>query len=155
MDIRAEHRSATFLLKYSFHYAVYYLYCRGEAGELRLGIRRAARPRNGLPDSIIKNQSSYPNVLSPVANALSSNGSFHVFYSPRYCCPHYLFSGGFGCIMKFWCFKVLNLIVIVLIEAPGYPKLQYILRSANNRNIEYKLVRDRNSSNTVSRNYDD
>ncbi|KAH6836527.1 auxin response factor 4 [Perilla frutescens var. hirtella] len=59
------------------------LFLRGEAGELRLGIRRAARPRNGLPDSIIKNQSSYPNVLSPVANAISSNGTFHVFYSPR------------------------------------------------------------------------
>ncbi|XP_041990877.1 auxin response factor 4-like isoform X3 [Salvia splendens] len=59
------------------------LFLRGEAGELRLGIRRAARPRNGLPDSIIKNQSSYPNVLSPVANAISSNNSFHVFYSPR------------------------------------------------------------------------
>ncbi|KAL0460681.1 UNVERIFIED_CONTAM: Auxin response factor 4 [Sesamum latifolium] len=55
----------------------------GEAGDLRLGIRRAARPRNGLPDSIIKNQNSYPNVLSPVANALSSNSTFPVFYSPR------------------------------------------------------------------------
>ncbi|KAL8516070.1 hypothetical protein ACS0TY_014666 [Phlomoides rotata] len=59
------------------------LFLRGEAGELRLGIRRAARPRNGLPDSVIKNQNSYPNVLSPVANTLSSNGTFPVFYSPR------------------------------------------------------------------------
>ncbi|KAK6141940.1 hypothetical protein DH2020_024313 [Rehmannia glutinosa] len=60
------------------------LFLRGESGELRLGIRRAARPRNGLPDSIIKNQNSYPGVLSPVAKALSSNGTFHVFCSPRY-----------------------------------------------------------------------
>ncbi|KAK4483151.1 hypothetical protein RD792_010331 [Penstemon davidsonii] len=59
------------------------LFLRGEDGDLRLGIRRAARPRNGLPDSIIKNQSSYANVLSQVANALSVNGTFHVFYSPR------------------------------------------------------------------------
>ncbi|KAK4441160.1 Auxin response factor 4 [Sesamum alatum] len=59
------------------------LFLRGEAGDLRLGIRRAARPRNGLPDSIIKNQNSYPNVLSPVANALSSNSTFPVSYSPR------------------------------------------------------------------------
>nr|AZZ70072.1 auxin response factor 4 [Erythranthe lewisii] len=59
------------------------LFLRGESGELRLGIRRAARPRNGLPDSIIKSQSSYHNVLSPLANALSSNGTFPVFYSPR------------------------------------------------------------------------
>ncbi|CAI9772872.1 unnamed protein product [Fraxinus pennsylvanica] len=28
------------------------LFLRGEGGELRLGIRRAARPRNGLPDSV-------------------------------------------------------------------------------------------------------
>ncbi|KAL6575836.1 ADP-ribosylation factor 4 [Orobanche hederae] len=59
------------------------LFLRGEAGELRLGIRRAARPRNGLPDSIIKNQNSYFNVLSPAANALSSNSTFPIFYSPR------------------------------------------------------------------------
>ncbi|XP_075513761.1 auxin response factor 4-like isoform X2 [Primulina tabacum] len=59
------------------------LFLRGEDGDLRLGIRRAARPRNGLPDSIIKNQNSYPNVLSSVANALSSNTAFHVFCSPR------------------------------------------------------------------------
>ncbi|CAA0811978.1 Auxin response factor 4 [Striga hermonthica] len=61
------------------------LFLRGESGELRLGIRRAARPRNGVPDSIIKSQSSYPSVLAPVANALSNNGTFRVFCSPRYC----------------------------------------------------------------------
>ncbi|KAI3461452.1 hypothetical protein Pfo_018115 [Paulownia fortunei] len=59
------------------------LFLRGETGELRLGIRRAARPRNGLPDSIIKNHNSYPSVLSPVANALSSNSTFPIYYSPR------------------------------------------------------------------------
>ncbi|CAA0823180.1 Auxin response factor 4 [Striga hermonthica] len=59
------------------------LFLRGEEGELYLGIKRAARPRNGLPDSIIKNQCSYSNVLSSVANALSSNSTFHVFFSPR------------------------------------------------------------------------
>ncbi|CAI9776435.1 unnamed protein product [Fraxinus pennsylvanica] len=59
------------------------LFLRGEGGELRLGIRRAARPRNVLPDSIIKNQNTYPCVLSSVANALSSKSAFQVFYSPR------------------------------------------------------------------------
>ncbi|KAL0417743.1 UNVERIFIED_CONTAM: Auxin response factor 4 [Sesamum radiatum] len=58
------------------------LFLRGEAGDLQLGIRRAGRPRTGLPDSIIKNQNSYLNILSPVANALASNSTFHVFYSP-------------------------------------------------------------------------
>ncbi|XP_061354948.1 auxin response factor 4 isoform X2 [Gastrolobium bilobum] len=59
------------------------LFLRGENGELRLGIRRAARPRNGLPESIVGNQSCYPNFLSSVANAISAKSMFHVFYSPR------------------------------------------------------------------------
>ncbi|THG22514.1 hypothetical protein TEA_025047 [Camellia sinensis var. sinensis] len=67
------------------------LFLRGEGGELRLGIRRAIRPRNGLPDSVLVNQ-NYQNVLSPVANAISTNGSFHVFYSPRYHQPSSLSS---------------------------------------------------------------
>ncbi|BAT91944.1 hypothetical protein LR48_Vigan05g181700 [Vigna angularis] len=59
------------------------LFLRGENGELRLGIRRAARPRNGLPESIVGSQNYYPNFLSSVANAISSKSMFHVFYSPR------------------------------------------------------------------------
>ncbi|PON35300.1 Auxin response factor [Parasponia andersonii] len=59
------------------------LFLRGENGELRLGIRRAVRPRNGLPDSIVRNQNSYSNVLSLAANAVSTKSMFHVFYSPR------------------------------------------------------------------------
>ncbi|KAK7261385.1 hypothetical protein RIF29_27694 [Crotalaria pallida] len=60
------------------------LFLRGGNGELRLGIRRAVRPRNGLPESIVGNQSSYhPNFLSSVANAISAKSMFHVFYSPR------------------------------------------------------------------------
>lgn len=59
------------------------LFLRGENGELRLGVRRAIRPRNGLPDTIVRNQNSYPNGLSLVANAVSTKSVFHVFYSPR------------------------------------------------------------------------
>ncbi|XP_021628691.1 auxin response factor 4 isoform X2 [Manihot esculenta] len=59
------------------------LFLRGEDGELRLGIRRAVRPRNGLPDSVIGKQNSYPSVLSVVANAMSTNSMFNVLYSPR------------------------------------------------------------------------
>ncbi|XP_039012746.1 auxin response factor 4-like isoform X2 [Hibiscus syriacus] len=59
------------------------LFLRGEDGELRLGIRRVVRPRNCLPESVIMKQNSYPNVLSLVANALSTKSMFHVFYSPR------------------------------------------------------------------------
>ncbi|XP_015579153.2 auxin response factor 4 isoform X1 [Ricinus communis] len=59
------------------------LFLRGEDGELRLGIRRAVRPRNGLPDSVIGKQNSYPSVLSVVANAISTKSMFNVLYSPR------------------------------------------------------------------------
>jgi hypothetical protein len=65
--------------------------CRGENGELRLGIRRAARPRNGLPESIVGNQSCSPSFLSSVANAISAKSMFHVFYSPRYLISGYSF----------------------------------------------------------------
>ncbi|KAA8544017.1 hypothetical protein F0562_021806 [Nyssa sinensis] len=57
------------------------LFLRGEDGELRLGIRRAVRPRNSLPDSIVGNQN--PNFLSLVATAMSTKNTFHVFYNPR------------------------------------------------------------------------
>nr|DAD26126.1 TPA_asm: hypothetical protein HUJ06_027594 [Nelumbo nucifera] len=59
------------------------LFLRGEDGELRLGVRRASRPRNGLPNSIVGNHNMNLNVLSPVANAISTRSMFHVFYSPR------------------------------------------------------------------------
>lgn len=57
--------------------------CRGDNGELRLGIRRAVRPRNGLPESVLAKQNSFPNALSLVANAVSTKKTFNVFYSPR------------------------------------------------------------------------
>ncbi|VFQ85070.1 unnamed protein product [Cuscuta campestris] len=59
------------------------LFLRGEGGDLRLGIRRAARPRHGLPEYVIKTQTSFSSVLSEVTNALSCNTTFNVFYSPR------------------------------------------------------------------------
>lgn len=59
------------------------LFLRGEDGELRLGIRRALRPKSALPDSVIGKQNSYLNVLSAVSHAVSTKSVFHVFYSPR------------------------------------------------------------------------
>ncbi|XP_024972323.1 auxin response factor 4-like [Cynara cardunculus var. scolymus] len=59
------------------------LFLRGEGGELRLGTRRATRPRNVLPDTTMGNLNSYSEILASVANAVSTNTTFHVFYSPR------------------------------------------------------------------------
>ncbi|XP_076931560.1 auxin response factor 4-like isoform X2 [Bidens hawaiensis] len=59
------------------------LFLRGEGGELRLGTRRATRPRNVLPDTTMGNLKSYADTLASVAKAVSTNGTFDVFYSPR------------------------------------------------------------------------
>ncbi|KAL8245494.1 hypothetical protein R6Q59_011752 [Mikania micrantha] len=59
------------------------LFLRGKDGELRLGTRRATRPRKYLPDTIMPNSDSYMDILAPVANAVSTNTTFDVFYSPR------------------------------------------------------------------------
>ncbi|GJU08290.1 auxin response factor 4 [Tanacetum coccineum] len=59
------------------------LFLRGEGGELRLGTRRATRPRTYLPDTTMPNSSSFKDILSPVAKAVSTNTTFDVFYSPR------------------------------------------------------------------------
>ncbi|KAL8210445.1 hypothetical protein R6Q57_004882 [Mikania cordata] len=59
------------------------LFLRGEGGELRLGTRRATRPRNIFPDTIMGNSKSCADTLASIANAISTNGTFDVFYSPR------------------------------------------------------------------------
>nr|XP_043639031.1 auxin response factor 4-like [Erigeron canadensis] len=59
------------------------LFLRGESGELRLGTRRATRPRNFLPNTIFLNSNSFTDIVAPVANAVSTNSTFDVFYSPR------------------------------------------------------------------------
>ncbi|KAJ0481380.1 putative transcription factor ARF family [Helianthus annuus] len=59
------------------------LFLRGKDGELRLGTRRATRPRNFLPDTAMPDSKSYMDILAPVANAVSTNTTFDVFYSPR------------------------------------------------------------------------
>lgn len=56
---------------------------RGEGGELRLGTRRATRPRNFLPETIMPNSNSFTEILAGVANAISTKTTFDVFYSPR------------------------------------------------------------------------
>ncbi|KAI3954003.1 hypothetical protein MKW98_017827, partial [Papaver atlanticum] len=59
------------------------LFLRGENGELRLGIRRAGRPRNITHYSILADHIMNLNDLSPVANAVSTKSMFRVFHGPR------------------------------------------------------------------------
>ena len=69
---------------WSYLFKPFVIVCRGENGELRLGIRRAVRPRNGLPDSIVGNQNSCADDLARVVKAISTKSIFDVFYNPRY-----------------------------------------------------------------------
>ncbi|XP_031500791.1 auxin response factor 3 isoform X2 [Nymphaea colorata] len=59
------------------------LFLRGDDGELRLGIRRAARPRYSVPHSAASSQLSNASMLSMVAEALSTKSVFHICYNPR------------------------------------------------------------------------
>ncbi|XP_076918429.1 auxin response factor 4-like isoform X1 [Bidens hawaiensis] len=59
------------------------LFLRGEDGELRLGTRRATRPRKILPDITMGNLKSYADTFASVATAVSTNSTFHVYYTPR------------------------------------------------------------------------
>ncbi|KAK9126802.1 hypothetical protein Scep_015648 [Stephania cephalantha] len=59
------------------------LFLRGEDGELRLGIRRANRPRNFHPDSVLGTQDTPLDTLSHLAKAASTKSVFHVLYNPR------------------------------------------------------------------------
>lgn len=59
------------------------IFIRDENNQLRLGIKRSIQAVNGVPDPLIQKHNTYPNVLSPVADAVSNKSMFDVFYSPR------------------------------------------------------------------------
>ncbi|XP_029121009.1 auxin response factor 15 isoform X2 [Elaeis guineensis] len=59
------------------------LFLRGNDGELRLGIRRAAQVKNGTPFSAPCSQSLDLGTLAAVASAVSTKSVFHICYNPR------------------------------------------------------------------------
>ncbi|KAH9311572.1 hypothetical protein KI387_026607, partial [Taxus chinensis] len=59
------------------------LFMRDENGELRLGIRRAARQQGGVPSSVLSSQNMHLSVLAAAANAVATKSMFHIFYNPR------------------------------------------------------------------------
>lgn len=56
---------------------------RGEDGELRLGVRRAAQLKNVSPFPALHNQISSTSSLSEVAHAVAVKSIFHIYYNPR------------------------------------------------------------------------
>uniref|UniRef100_A0A0E0JM84 Auxin response factor n=1 Tax=Oryza punctata TaxID=4537 RepID=A0A0E0JM84_ORYPU len=59
------------------------LFLRGEDGELRLGVRRAAQLKNVSPFPALHNQISNTSSLSEVAHAVAVKSIFHIYYNPR------------------------------------------------------------------------
>ncbi|XP_028798470.1 auxin response factor 3 isoform X2 [Neltuma alba] len=59
------------------------LFLRGEDGELRLGIRRAAQLKSGGTLSVPSAHQLNPSTLMDVVNALSTKCAFNVYYNPR------------------------------------------------------------------------
>ncbi|KAG6778795.1 hypothetical protein POTOM_015142 [Populus tomentosa] len=59
------------------------LFLRGEDGELRLGVRRAAQVKCGPTFPALWNQQLNQSSLADVANAISMRSAFRIYYNPR------------------------------------------------------------------------
>ncbi|KAJ6850878.1 auxin response factor 15-like [Iris pallida] len=76
------------------------LFLRGNNGDLRLGIRRAAQLKSSIPYSAVCTQIS-PGTLTAVADAVATKSVFHIFYNPRaspseFIIPHWKFTKSFS-----------------------------------------------------------
>ncbi|XP_047324912.1 auxin response factor 9-like isoform X2 [Impatiens glandulifera] len=60
-----------------------FVFLRGENGELRVGIRRAASQQSSMPSSVISSQSMHLGVLATAKHAVVTESRFVVFYKPR------------------------------------------------------------------------
>ncbi|KAF3783627.1 Auxin response factor 6 [Nymphaea thermarum] len=56
---------------------------RNEKNQLLLGIRRATRPQNVMPSSVLSSDSMHIGLLAAAAHAAATNSRFTVFYNPR------------------------------------------------------------------------
>jgi hypothetical protein len=58
--------------------------CRGENGELRVGVRRAMRQQINIPSSVISSHSMHLGVLATAWHAVNTGTMFTVYYKPRF-----------------------------------------------------------------------
>jgi len=58
--------------------------CRGENGELRVGVRRAMRQQGNVPSSVISSHSMHLGVLATAWHAILTGTIFTVYYKPRF-----------------------------------------------------------------------
>lgn len=59
------------------------LFLRGDDGELRLGIRRAAQVKGCATYPTLCSQQLNYNTITDVVNAISMKNAFNIFYNPR------------------------------------------------------------------------
>ncbi|XP_031504906.1 auxin response factor 6 isoform X2 [Nymphaea colorata] len=59
------------------------LFIWNEKNQLLLGIRRATRPQNVMPSSVLSSDSMHIGLLAAAAHAAATNSRFTVFYNPR------------------------------------------------------------------------
>ncbi|KAJ0971616.1 hypothetical protein J5N97_019575 [Dioscorea zingiberensis] len=76
------------------------LFLRGNDGELRLGIRRAAQLKSCIPYSVLCGQSLNIRTFTALVDAVSSKNVFHIDYNPRsslaeFVIPYSKFLNGF------------------------------------------------------------
>lgn len=67
-----------------FSTILYDTYDRGEDGELRLGIRRAAQVKVGSTFSALCGQQLNHSNYADVVHAVSMRSAFSIYYNPRY-----------------------------------------------------------------------
>ncbi|KAK1436123.1 hypothetical protein QVD17_01899 [Tagetes erecta] len=60
-----------------------FVFLRGENGELRVGVRRAAQQNSSMPSSVISSRSMRLGVLATASHAVSTKTRFLVYYKPR------------------------------------------------------------------------
>lgn len=58
--------------------------CRGDNGELRVGVKRVPRQQSTMPQSVISSQSMHLGVLATASHAVMTNTLFTVYYKPRF-----------------------------------------------------------------------
>eukprot|EP00249_Psilotum_nudum_P023567 c28925_g1_i2 orf=583-3054(+) len=59
------------------------IFLRGENGQLRVGIRRAARRQTTQPSSVISRHSMLMGIMATASHAIATRTMFSVFYKPR------------------------------------------------------------------------
>ena len=61
----------------------YCISCRGDNGDLKVGVRRLVRQQSPMPPSVISSQSMHLGVLATAHHAVKTHTVFTVYYKQR------------------------------------------------------------------------